>query len=91
MSEPQSHTQTSSRLRRLLAPGATEYPFQWRAIVTDTIHPQRTGRVKFQGTWWNALCKRDVVLPANTLVDVVDLDGSTLIVQPIAESDIDSN
>ena len=32
-----------------------------RAIVSETIQPEQTGRVRFQSTWWYAMCPHDVV------------------------------
>ena len=71
----------SSRLQRLFPPGSNHSSSYWQAIVTDPIYPHKTGRVKFLGTWWNALCKQDIVLVAGTTVYVVDLEGLTLVVQ----------
>lgn len=63
--------------------GLSEYSSGTRAVVTDAIRPYRTGRVKFQGTWWPASCKQNVVLEPGTNVNVLDREGLTLIVEAI--------
>lgn len=85
MINPQDYTQISIRLKRILPSGSRNRLLWRRAIVTDAIHPNQTGRVKFRGTWWNALCEQDIVLAAGITVYVIDLDSSTLIVEPILE------
>lgn len=57
---------------------------QNQAKVTEPIQPDALGRVKFQGTWWRALCDRPLTLEAGTIVRVVGRQRcSILIVEPI--------
>lgn len=84
---PHGSSPISHRLRRVLPPSSGNYDWQLQATVFDAIHPHKTGRVKFLGTWWKARCQQDILLRSNVTVHVVDRIGSTLIVEPIAEPD----
>ena len=52
------------------------------AIVSDTIHPRRVGRVRWSGSWWPARCQHDMTLPPDTIVRVVNIENITLWVEP---------
>lgn len=52
------------------------------AVVTQLIEPGKTGRVKFQGTWWNASCQQGVTLSPGQIVRVIGLCNITLCVEP---------
>jgi membrane protein implicated in regulation of membrane protease activity len=52
------------------------------AVVTISICPGKTGQVKFQGSWWNARCTREVTLMPGQTVYVVSRQGNTLYVEP---------
>lgn len=52
------------------------------AIVTETIQPDRAGRVRYRGSWWSARCDRNVTLLPNTIVYVVGRYHLTLLVEP---------
>lgn len=53
-----------------------------QAIVEQTIHFDKPGRVKFKATWWSARCLENTTIPAGELVDIVGVQGITLIVEP---------
>ncbi len=53
-----------------------------QAIVEQTIHPLRNGRVRFRGSWWPAHCKQDITLIPGEIVYVVGRHNITLIVEP---------
>lgn len=56
--------------------------FQGEAIVDQTIRPYRTGRVKFQGSWWPARCDQKIILSKGEIVYVIGRRNITLLVQP---------
>ncbi|MCC3484314.1 NfeD family protein [Microcoleus sp. PH2017_14_LAR_D_A] len=49
--------------------------FNEEAVVDESIYPNQTGRVRFQGSWWPARCDR----PGDT-VYVIGVDKITLLV-----------
>ncbi len=53
-----------------------------QAIVEQTLHPGRSGRVKFKASWWSARCLEEVTIPVGEWVDVVGVQGITLLVEP---------
>ncbi|MDX2231807.1 MAG: NfeD family protein [Leptolyngbyaceae cyanobacterium bins.349] len=53
------------------------------AIVSETIRPQESGRIQFQGSWWSAWCEQDVVLTPGKVVQVIGRRNITLLVQPV--------
>lgn len=55
---------------------------QKKATVSSTIHPYRTGRIWFQGSWWSARCERNVTLFAGQTVEIVGRHNITLLVEP---------
>ena len=64
--------------------GGDDHLHEWfNAVVTQTIRPNSTGRVKANGSWWSARCGRSLVLKPGTLVNVVGRDNITLIVEPV--------
>ena len=52
-----------------------------KAVVEEEIRPGKSGRVRFQSTWWPAKCDRDVTLKPGEVVHVVGLENITLIVE----------
>jgi len=69
---------------------AASLPFQaiddesnHRAVVSDTIRPNRSGHVKYQATWWKARCSGNVTLETGVCVRVLGRQGLTLIVAPL--------
>lgn len=59
---------------------------QEKARVDETIQgPNRKGRVQFQGSWWPALCDREVVIFPEEIVRVVGIKGITLLVEPVSD------
>lgn len=52
------------------------------AIVDQVIEPGRSGRVRFQGSWWYARCEADLVLVRGVVVRVVGINNITLLVEP---------
>ncbi|MCC3597083.1 NfeD family protein [Microcoleus sp. PH2017_26_ELK_O_A] len=46
--------------------------FNEEAVVDESIYPNQTGRVRFQGSWWPARCDRTVY--------VIGVDSITLLV-----------
>ncbi|WP_017716123.1 NfeD family protein [Kamptonema formosum] len=59
---------------------------QEKARVDETIQgPYRKGRVQFQGSWWPALCDREVVIFPEETVRVVGIKGITLLVEPLGD------
>ncbi len=57
-------------------------PSDRRAIVEETIRPNHSGRVRFQGSWWFARCQADVTIKPGEEVDVIGNQGITLLVDP---------
>jgi membrane-bound ClpP family serine protease len=53
------------------------------AIVETTVYPHRSGRVRFQGSWWDARCIQDIAIPPGLTVRVIGIHNITLIVEPI--------
>ncbi|WP_293281449.1 NfeD family protein [Microcoleus sp. PH2017_36_ELK_O_B] len=37
--------------------------FNEEAVVDESIYPNQTGRVRFQGSWWPARCDRQITFP----------------------------
>jgi membrane protein implicated in regulation of membrane protease activity len=54
-----------------------------QAMVSDFIHPDRPGRVWFQGSWWFAVSSQKTVLLPGTPTRVVGRSGLTLVVEPL--------
>ena len=50
-----------------------------RATVVEAVSPERPGRVRFQGTTWEALSVADILEPG-TEVQIVQQDNLTLLV-----------
>ena len=57
--------------------------WQGIAIVETAIKPDQTGRVKFQGSHWNARCSKSVTLIAGSRVEVIGIKNISLIVEPV--------
>jgi membrane protein implicated in regulation of membrane protease activity len=57
-------------------------PSDRRAIVEETIRPNHSGRVRFQGSWWFARCLDDITVEPGHEVNVVGHQGITLLVEP---------
>jgi membrane protein implicated in regulation of membrane protease activity len=55
---------------------------EW-ATVTVSIKPGKRGRVSFQATEWFAICLYCVELPSDTPVRVIEINNTTLIVEPL--------
>lgn len=53
------------------------------ATVDAVIEPSRTGRVRFQGTWWSARCEQDVTISPGEIVRVIGRQNITLVVEPL--------
>ncbi|MCT7982222.1 NfeD family protein [Laspinema sp. A4] len=53
-----------------------------RAIVDETIVPYFGGRVRFQHSWWPALCPHQITLSPGEVVYVVGRHNITLLVEP---------
>ncbi|MDX2099892.1 MAG: NfeD family protein [Leptolyngbyaceae cyanobacterium bins.59] len=51
------------------------------AIVTTTIAPYKSGRVKFKGSFWFARCDQNVKIGPGEMVHVVGLKDFTLLVE----------
>lgn len=53
-----------------------------QAVVEQTITPHERGRVRFWGSKWFARCNQDIQISAGEVVDVIDIENITLIVEP---------
>jgi membrane protein implicated in regulation of membrane protease activity len=60
-----------------------QQPSDQRAVVEETIRPNHSGRVRFQGSWWFARCQADVTIEAGEEVKVIGHQGITLLVEPM--------
>lgn len=54
-----------------------------RAKVVRDILPGRRGRIAWGNTTWFALSNENIYLPAGTIVDLLDRDGNTWLVQAV--------
>ena len=54
-----------------------------QATVDQPIQPGAPGRVKFQGSWWPALCEANRRLVQGEVVRVVGIRNITLLVEPV--------
>jgi membrane protein implicated in regulation of membrane protease activity len=54
-----------------------------QATVDQPIRPGAPGRVKFQGSWWPALCEENMGLVQGEVVRVVGIRNITLLVEPV--------
>ena len=54
--------------------------FNEEAVVDESIYPNQTGRVRFQGSWWPARCDRQITLTPGDTVYVIGVDKITLLV-----------
>lgn len=52
------------------------------AIVDETIVPYFGGRVRFQSSWWPALCQQNITLFPGEIVYVVGRHNLILLVEP---------
>jgi hypothetical protein len=52
------------------------------AVVSISIRPGKLGQVKYQGSWWNARCAREVTLMPGQTVYIVSRRDNTLYVEP---------
>lgn len=59
--------------------------FQGEGVVSQTIYPNRKGRVYFRGTWWPAKCCDNSTLEPDEIVEVIgnDNESITLLVQAL--------
>lgn len=53
-----------------------------QAIVDEAIVPHLGGRVRFQSSWWPALCQRNITLLPGEIVYVVGRHNLILLVEP---------
>ncbi|MCT7969199.1 NfeD family protein [Laspinema sp. D1] len=53
-----------------------------RAIVDEAIVPHLGGRVRFQSSWWPALCQQNITLLPGEIVYVVGRHNLILLVEP---------
>ncbi|NEO87234.1 MAG: hypothetical protein F6J87_23685 [Spirulina sp. SIO3F2] len=56
-------------------------PWQGKATVYQTIHPNRPGRVLFNDTPWKARAQNGQTIPSGATVEVCDRQGIELIVK----------
>jgi membrane protein implicated in regulation of membrane protease activity len=54
--------------------------FNEEAVVDESIFPNQTGRVRFQGSWWPARCDRQMTFTPGDTVYVIGVDSITLLV-----------
>ncbi|TAG55458.1 MAG: hypothetical protein EAZ28_22360 [Oscillatoriales cyanobacterium] len=47
--------------------------FNEEAVVDESIYPNQTGRVRFQGSWWPARCDRVYVIGVDKITLLVSL------------------
>ena len=63
-------------------------------MVTVVISPNKSGRVRWQGSFWRAQCLQNLSLVSGQAVYVVGIQNLTLLVEPIhdvTETDTGSN
>ncbi|MCT7997207.1 NfeD family protein [Laspinema olomoucense] len=53
-----------------------------QAIVDEAIVPHLGGRVRFQSSWWPALCQQNITLLPGEIVYVVGRYNLILLVEP---------
>jgi membrane protein implicated in regulation of membrane protease activity len=63
--------------------GSNRFGLDEQAMVSDFIHPDRPGRVWYQGSWWFAVSSQKTVLLPGTPTRVVGRSGLTLVVEPL--------
>ncbi len=80
-----------SYLSRLLVPRSTDTRnrnLPRYATTTEAILPHQEGRVTFEGSEWNAVCRYpEVAIPAGMRVRAIGKRGNTLIVLPPERDD----
>ncbi len=54
-----------------------------KALVTQTIFPDKPGEIKVLGKYWTAISRNDTIIETNKHVEVLAIDGVKLIVQEI--------
>lgn len=52
-------------------------------IVDQPIQPGKVGRVKHRATFWPARCLQEVTLLAGQPVQIREMNGITLLVEPV--------
>lgn len=55
--------------------------WQGKAVVDEEIRPERPGRVKFRGSYWQARCDRKMTFVPGEIVLVIGRDKLTLLVE----------
>ena len=53
-----------------------------RGVVSITIKPYHKGQIAVNGTWYSAICERDIILAENEIVEVINIEGNTVYVKP---------
>lgn len=69
-----------------IEPRLTPEQSEQLAIVDETIVPYFGGRVRFQSSWWPALCAHNITLGPGEVVYVVGRHNITLLVEPMGAS-----
>lgn len=55
------------------------------AVVVRAVKPHERGHVRIMGENWPALSRDDSVLDQGRTVRIVDIEGATLVVEPVVE------
>jgi len=73
-------------LHELFKPRADEElkRFNGLAIVDELIHPAARGRVRFRSSLWPARCEQLTSICQGRTVEVIGVEGITLVVRPVS-------
>jgi membrane protein implicated in regulation of membrane protease activity len=53
-------------------------------VVSETVSPNKPGRIRYQGTWWTAVCTQNIVLSVGSTIRVVGIKMNICIIEPFS-------